>query len=59
MTVRDFKPAPKPVDWKALQYQPANAVLLACHCGARYIDDEPSRAAHNVVFGHWPARPNP
>ena len=50
------KPSP-PVDWSA-QYEPGpNTPLRTCgRCGARYRDDEPSRAAHVAVFGHS-ARP--
>ena len=48
-------PAAKPVRWDTLQYHPApNTPLLACKCGASYLDDEPSRTAHRTVFGHDP-----
>jgi hypothetical protein len=37
-------------------YRPAEGTpLLACSaCGANYLDDRPSRAAHRAVFGHAP-----
>lgn len=44
-----------PVKWDALQYQPAPSTpLLACKCGASWLDDKPGRDAHRVVFGHDP-----
>ena len=51
------RPAPprQAADWNALDYQRDPPPLLACSrrgCGAKYLDDEPSRAAHIAVFGH-------
>jgi hypothetical protein len=49
------EPPDRPVDWAAVQYQPAPGTpLLACACGASYLDDDPGRSAHHVVFGHQP-----
>jgi hypothetical protein len=49
------KPPAPPVDWAALAYRPAPSTpLRTCRCGARYLDDEPSRDAHRIVFGHRP-----
>lgn len=49
--------APQPVDWAAVQYQPDPRVpLLRCRCGGAFLDDEPGRRAHDVVFGHQPVR---
>jgi hypothetical protein len=54
---------PRPADWKALQYQPAEGTpLLRCDrrgCGAAYVNDEPSRQAHVAVFGHSPRPAEP
>ncbi len=52
---------PGPPGWSA-QYQPSGAPLRRCDrrgCGAAYIDDEPSRAAHVAVFGHSPRAREP
>jgi len=58
------------IDWGSpqLYYWPAPTTpMLTCRalvpdanrvyfrCGANYIDDEPSRAAHAAVFGHYPS----
>lgn len=51
----------RPADWASTAYQPSpDTPLLACaspRCGAKYFDDEPSRAAHVAVFGHRPRPP--
>jgi hypothetical protein len=52
--------AHEPAGWAALAYRPAEGTpLLACRCGARYLDDEPARAAHRAVFGHQPRSAEP
>jgi hypothetical protein len=52
------KPPGTAADWSALQYRPAPSTpLRTCCCGARYLDDGPSRDAHRIVFGHRPAQP--
>jgi hypothetical protein len=51
---------PRPADWKALQYEPAEGTpLRRCRCGANWTDDEPGRRAHRVVFLHEPGAPEP
>jgi hypothetical protein len=56
---REDGPRP-PVDWSALQYQPAEGTpLRRCACGAAFVDDEPSRVAHIQVFGHSPRPAEP
>jgi hypothetical protein len=51
---------PRPADWKALQYEPAEGTsLLRCACGAAYLDDEPGRRAHVAVFAHSPRPSEP
>ena len=48
----------KPSDWDRDSYRPApETPLKTCGragCGAAYVDDQPSRAAHVAVFGHSP-----
>ena len=45
--------APQPVDWAAAQHQTGPAApLLHCQCGGYWLDDEPGRHAHRVVFLH-------
>jgi hypothetical protein len=49
------EPPRAPVDWAAVSYRPAEGTpVRRCSCGAAYVDDEPSRAAHVAVFGHSP-----
>lgn len=51
---------PRPANWKALQYEPAEGTpLLRCGCGAAYLDDEPGRRAHVAVFAHSPRPSEP
>lgn len=55
-------PAPhRPVDWNRDGYRPGpDTRRRTCgRCGACYLDDEPSRAAHVVVFGHSPRPSEP
>lgn len=50
-----------PPDW-AVHYQPTSAPLLACSrhgCGAKYLDDDGGRHAHQAVFGHQPRQSEP
>lgn len=48
---------PRPAQAARDAYQPAEGTpLLTCGCGAAYLDDPPSRAAHLAVFGHRPQR---
>lgn len=47
-------------DWSAdLTYKPAPGTrLLQCgHCRAWFLDDQPGRKAHAIVFGHRPKQP--
>jgi len=49
------KPKTVPVKWDQLQYQPAPSTpVVACKCGAKYLDDAPGRQAHRIVFSHDP-----
>jgi hypothetical protein len=62
VSVSNRRPPRPPIDWAALQYRPSGAPLLRCArrgCGASYVDDEPSRAAHVTVFGHSPRTSEP
>ena len=54
-------PPHRPVDWLALGYRPAEGTpsRTCTRCGARYLDDEPCRAAHITVFGHSPKPAGP
>jgi hypothetical protein len=48
------------VRWDQVQYTPAPGTRrLTCKCGATYLDDEPSREAHRIVFGHDPESVTP
>jgi hypothetical protein len=48
---------PRPAQAARDAYRPAEGTPLAyCACGAAYLDDPPSRAAHLAVFGHRPQR---
>lgn len=55
--------SPKPVDWDRESYRPApDTPVKTCGragCGAVYVDDQPSRAAHVAVFGHSPKPAEP
>jgi len=55
------EPPHRPADWDALGYRPdpATPVRGCTRCGARYLDDEPSRTAHITVFGHSPKPAEP
>jgi hypothetical protein len=46
----------RPADWNALGYRPAEGTpsRTCTRCGARYLDDDPCRAAHITVIGHSP-----
>jgi hypothetical protein len=52
---------PPPNDWNRDDYRPGpDTPRRTCgRCGACYLDDEPSRAAHVVVFGHSPRPAEP
>jgi hypothetical protein len=53
-------PPRQTVDWDALGYRPDPAVpLLACRCGAKYLDDYEGCHAHRVVFLHDPKTREP
>lgn len=53
-------PPRQAVDWDAGDYQrDPRTPLLACRCGARYLDDEDGRQAHIAVFGHSPRTAEP
>jgi hypothetical protein len=62
-TANGHRPQPphRPADWNALGYRPAEGTpsRTCCRCGARYLDDEPGRAAHITVFGHSPKPAEP
>ena len=48
-------PPRQAADWDREDYQrDPRTSLLACRCGARYLDDGPGRQAHIAVFGHSP-----
>jgi hypothetical protein len=53
-------PPHQTIDWDAADYQrDPRTPVLACRCGAKYLDDEAGRHAHRVVFAHQPKAREP